>query len=133
MRSVQRPKGIRKSSTVGAVGVAPHGTPGDEHGSPHGSNGRTWIDGRGVKMTSWLTVQTGGRSEAGHRYWQVVRVDRTGGLGLEETTVLVDCLESALEASEELAAWSHALDLPYRDYGAPGSETRDPVAGWPVR
>jgi hypothetical protein len=116
-------------STVGAVGTDRPTAPGEQaKGLPHGSNGRRWVDARGVALTSWLTLQPA--NEATWSWWQVVRVDRTGALGIEEITVLVDHCQSVKEAADELASWCEGLGLPCRDYGS--TETFDPAGdpGW---
>ena len=118
----------RLQSTARAVGGdSPRGTPGERaSGSPHGSSGRHWVSADGVAYDSHLsldhTVLEG---------WCVRRVDVSCGLGLAIRTTLVFC-DSLLDASQELAAWSHSLSLPFRDYLAPIHETQDPVAGWPL-
>lgn len=95
---------------------------------PHGSNGRRWIDGQGIGWTSWITLRP--VRPATLTWWQVIRVDVTGALGIEEITVLVDHCQSVLEATLEMTGWSIGLGLPVRDYQ--GTETFDPAGdpGW---
>ena len=133
MKNVASSRRNRKKSNVVAAGVTSHGDPGARDGSPRGSN---------VRPTSYLTLTEE------DRLWCVVRVDVTSGLGLEERTVLVVC-NDLRDAAQELAAWSHGLDLPYRDFH-PGAGTNipgaainrddsngagtfcDPAYGWPI-
>jgi len=114
MKKVATPKRSRNLSNVEAVGVTPHGVPGVRDSSAHGSDVRRW-----------LTVAVSNTGD-----WCVVLLEADGDLYLENVTILVRC-ESLLDASQELAAWSHGMNLPYRDYNAPAHETQDPVAGWP--
>lgn len=119
MQSIAKKTRARKASTVGAVGFDRPTAPGSKAKTlPHGSNGR-----------SYLTVNCTPQCR-----WQVVRVDLTGSLDLRDCVVLVDDLDSAIEASHELAAWSEGLGLPVRDWGwhGPESETFDPAGdpGW---
>jgi len=114
-------------SNIGAVGVTSHGPPGEQaQGLPHGSDARRWIDASGIAWPSYLTLE-----HTALEGWRVRRVDTSCALGLVEVTTLVRC-DDVLDASRELAAWSHGLDLPFRDYGAPIHETQAPVASWPL-
>lgn len=116
----------RKTSNVGAAGVTSRGTPGEQaQGLPRGSDARRWIDGNGVAWRSHLELaENEGR-------WSIVRVDTTCALGLVERSTLV-LADSLRDAAFELAAWSHGLNLPYRDYNCERDETYDPVASWPL-
>jgi hypothetical protein len=91
---------------------------------------RRWIDGSGVAWTSYLTLDAPVLDLSERNRWTVVRVDTSCALGLVERTTLVVC-DDLSDASSELAAWSYALNLPWRDYGAPETETQDAVEGWP--
>lgn len=114
-------------SNIGAVGGGSPTAPGERaQGSPHGSDARRWIDGSGIAWTSYLTLE-----HTVLEGWRVRRVDTSCALGLVERTTLV-CCDDVLDASHELAAWSHGLNLPYRDYNCDRSETYDAVAGWPL-
>jgi hypothetical protein len=125
MRKLAHSQRARKQSNVGAVGVTSCGPPGERaKGSPHGSD---------VRRGAFLTLDTcpcPSHLGSGVR-WQVVLVEQIGCLPALLRTVLVDWCVDAADAASELASWSHALNLPWRDYGAPPSETNDPVAGWP--
>lgn len=125
MKKIAPARRNRKLSTVGAAGVTSHGDPGVRDSSPRGSNGRPWIDGNGVAWESFLTLL----EEDG--LWMVARIDVTTGLGLQDKTVLVVC-NDLRDAATELAAWSHGLDLPYRDYKCGIGTTCDPAYGWPI-
>lgn len=128
MTSIAKKSRVRKSSTVGAAGVMPHGTPGDEQGSSRGSNGRNLIyapndaQGRPPRGKRWLSI----RHRSG--FWEVVRYelttgtivekdDRTRPLPLIETHVLVYC-DTLKDATVELANWCEGLGLPCADMGS---------------
>jgi len=121
-----------RGSNIGAVGVTANGTPGERaQGSPHGSDARRWIDGNGVAWTSYLTLEAPVLELTERNRWTVVRVDTSCALHLVERTTIVVC-DDLVDASRELAAWSHGLELPFRDYNAPIHETQAPVASWPL-
>jgi hypothetical protein len=128
MNKLQHRVGVRKArSNVGAVGVATRGDPGERDGSSHGSSARPPL--------RWLTVRPHVVVGDNGILWDILLIDHVGELGLCTETVLV-CRVPLVEASLELACWSHGLGLPYRDVGSMSYEwdcvTCDPSAGWPL-
>jgi len=116
-------------STFGAVGVTANGTPGERaQGSPHGSEGRRWIDGNGIAWRSYLTLESPVPELSERNRWRVVRVDVTCALGLEDRTTLAVC-NDLLDAAHELALWAEGLDLPFRDYNSNRDEYIEAFSG----